>query len=44
MSVERIANESGFGSSEAFRHHFHTVLGTTPQRHRQEFYSSTSRM
>ena len=42
--VERVAGESGFGSSAALRHHFHAVLGTTPQRHRQEFYSSTSRI
>lgn len=35
--VERVAAESGFGSSAALRHHFHLVLGTTPQRHRQEF-------
>ncbi|MGW6278248.1 GlxA family transcriptional regulator [Kribbella sp. NPDC055071] len=35
--VERVAGESGFGSSAALRHHFHAVLGTTPQRHRQEF-------
>lgn len=37
--VERIATESGFGSSAALRHHFHLVLGTTPQRHRLEFAS-----
>jgi transcriptional regulator GlxA family with amidase domain len=42
--VERVAAESGFGSSDALRHHFHAVLGTTPQRHRQEFYSSASRV
>jgi transcriptional regulator GlxA family with amidase domain len=35
--VERVATESGFGSSAALRHHFHLLLGTTPQRHRQEF-------
>ncbi|TDU88697.1 transcriptional regulator GlxA family with amidase domain [Kribbella voronezhensis] len=35
--VERVAAESGFGSSAALRHHFHLVFGTTPQRHRQEF-------
>ncbi|GAB2684301.1 GlxA family transcriptional regulator [Kribbella swartbergensis] len=35
--VERVASESGFGSSAALRHHFHALLGTTPQRHRQEF-------
>ncbi|MFI5729678.1 GlxA family transcriptional regulator [Kribbella sp. NPDC051587] len=35
--VERVATASGFGSSAALRHHFHAVLGTTPQRHRQEF-------
>jgi len=44
LPVERVAAESGFGSSDALRHHFHGLLGTTPQRHRQEFYSSTSRM
>jgi transcriptional regulator GlxA family with amidase domain len=44
LPVERVAASSGFGSSDALRHHFHTLLGTTPQRHRQEFYSSTSRM
>jgi transcriptional regulator GlxA family with amidase domain len=43
LPVERVAAESGFGSSDALRHHFHAVLGTTPQRHRQEFYSSTNR-
>ncbi|HET6985350.1 MAG TPA: hypothetical protein VFI00_02000 [Kribbella sp.] len=35
--VERVAGESGFGSSAALRHHFHSLLGATPQRHRQEF-------
>jgi transcriptional regulator GlxA family with amidase domain len=44
LPVERVAAASGFGSSDALRHHFHSLLGTTPQRHRQEFYSSTSRM
>ncbi|RZU15451.1 transcriptional regulator GlxA family with amidase domain [Kribbella rubisoli] len=44
LPVERVAASSGFGSSDALRHHFHALLGTTPQRHRQEFYSSTSRM
>ena len=44
LPVERVAASSGFGSSDALRHHFHALLGTTPQRHRQEFYSSTSRI
>ncbi|TDD59409.1 helix-turn-helix domain-containing protein [Kribbella antibiotica] len=35
--VELVASASGFGSSAALRHHFHAVLGTTPQRHRQDF-------
>jgi transcriptional regulator GlxA family with amidase domain len=35
--VERIATASGFGSSAALRHHFNTLLGTTPLRHRHEF-------
>ncbi|MEU4394145.1 helix-turn-helix domain-containing protein [Kribbella sp. NPDC023855] len=39
--IERVAVESGFGSSAALRHHFHLVLGTTPQRHRHEFGRQT---
>ncbi|ONI78201.1 AraC family transcriptional regulator [Kribbella sp. ALI-6-A] len=35
--IERVATASGFGSSAALRHHFHQLLGTTPQRHRQDF-------
>jgi transcriptional regulator GlxA family with amidase domain len=42
QSIERVATASGFGSSAALRHHFHLVLGTTPQRHRQEFGQSHS--
>lgn len=42
--VELVASESGFGSADTLRHHFHSVLGTTPQRHRQEFYSSANRV
>jgi transcriptional regulator GlxA family with amidase domain len=37
LGIERIAADSGFGSSAALRHHFRTVLGTTPQRHRTDF-------
>lgn len=37
--VERIATDSGFGSSASLRHHFHHLLGTTPHRHRQDFTS-----
>jgi transcriptional regulator GlxA family with amidase domain len=35
--IERIAADSGFGSSAALRHHFRSVLGTTPQQHRAAF-------
>ncbi|HEY3006282.1 MAG TPA: helix-turn-helix domain-containing protein [Kribbellaceae bacterium] len=37
LAVERVATESGFGSSAALRQHFGSVLGTTPQRHRADF-------
>jgi transcriptional regulator GlxA family with amidase domain len=37
LDIERVAAESGFGSSAALRHHFRAVLGTTPQRHRADF-------
>ncbi|MEU4196076.1 helix-turn-helix domain-containing protein [Kribbella sp. NPDC026611] len=42
--VDRVAAESGFGSGDALRHHFNALLGTTPQRHRQEFYSSANKV
>ena len=37
LAIDRIAQDAGFGSAEALRHHFRSVLGTTPQRHRAEF-------
>jgi transcriptional regulator GlxA family with amidase domain len=42
LGIERIAADSGFGSSAALRHHFRFVLGTTPQRHRADFAHSSA--
>lgn len=37
MSVERVATASGFGSTEALRHHFRVRLDTSPVRYRASF-------
>ncbi|WP_319945110.1 helix-turn-helix domain-containing protein [Nocardia macrotermitis] len=34
-TVDRIAQESGFGTAHALRRHFHTVLHTTPDAYRR---------
>ncbi len=41
-SVERVAEDSGFGSVAAFRLHFQRVSGTSPQRYRRAFRAQTS--
>jgi transcriptional regulator GlxA family with amidase domain len=38
--IERIAQESGFGSSTLLRHHFVRARGTTPQSYRRSFRQS----
>lgn len=42
LAVERVADESGFATSSALRHHFRAVFDTTPQRHRADFRSRTA--
>lgn len=37
MSVDRVAEQAGFGSPETLRHHFRQRLNTTPTRWRKEF-------
>jgi len=37
MSVDSVAEQAGFGSPEALRHHFRQRLNTTPTRWRKEF-------
>ena len=39
VSIERVAQGSGFGSAETLRHHFRTRLGTSPTAYRQQFSS-----
>ena len=40
LSIERIAEEVGFGSVATMRHHFKNQLSTTPAAYRKGFYSS----
>lgn len=40
LSIERIAEEVGFGSVATMRHHFKNQLSTTPAAYRKGFYTS----
>jgi transcriptional regulator GlxA family with amidase domain len=40
-SVDRIADQVGFGSPTTFRDHFRRVLGTSPHAYRAAFHSAT---
>jgi transcriptional regulator GlxA family with amidase domain len=37
MSVDRVAENSGFGSYASLRFHFHRTVGVSPQRYRQNY-------
>ena len=37
LSIERVAEQAGFGSPETLRHHFRQRLGTTPTKWRKGF-------
>lgn len=37
LSIDRVAEQAGFGSPETLRHHFRQRLGTTPTKWRKEF-------
>ncbi len=37
LSIDRVAEQSGFGSPQALRHHFRQRLGTTPTLYRRQF-------
>ncbi|WP_244302613.1 AraC family transcriptional regulator, partial [Streptomyces viridosporus] len=37
-TVERIAQQAGFGSPTAFRERFRKVVGTTPHAYRSAFH------
>ncbi|MFD8104153.1 hypothetical protein ACFV24_31925 [Nocardia fluminea] len=36
-TVDRVARDTGFGSTVSLRHHFDRVLGTSPAAHRAQF-------
>ena len=37
LSVDRVAEESGFGSYASLRFHFHRTVGVSPQKYRQSY-------
>lgn len=37
LSVEKVAEESGFGSAALLRHHFHKIIGVPPKSYRRTF-------
>ncbi|WP_410667829.1 GlxA family transcriptional regulator [Amycolatopsis sp. cmx-4-68] len=37
LSVEEVADESGFGSAGLLRHHFHRIVGVAPKEYRRTF-------
>jgi AraC family transcriptional activator FtrA len=39
ISIEQVAQGSGFGSAETLRHHFRVRMGTSPTAYRQQFSS-----
>ncbi|KAA0079492.1 helix-turn-helix domain-containing protein [Mycolicibacterium sp. P9-64] len=42
LSMDRVADESGFGSYASLLHHFHRVVGVTPQRYRSQYLVTTA--
>lgn len=42
LSVERIADEAGFGSVQALRHHFQARLGLAPRDYRRSFGTASA--
>lgn len=39
LSIDRVAEQAGFGSAGALRHHFRQQLGTTPTAWRRQFHA-----
>lgn len=37
LSIDRIAERTGFAATDTFRHHFSRIVGTTPSRYRATF-------
>ncbi|MEW5812565.1 MAG: helix-turn-helix domain-containing protein [Actinomycetota bacterium] len=40
LPVDRIAEQSGFGSYASLRHHFHRTVGVSPQKYRQNYVAA----
>jgi transcriptional regulator GlxA family with amidase domain len=43
LSIERVAVESGFGSSTTLRHHFQSAVGVSPTAYRSGFLAEAAR-
>ncbi|MBO9419702.1 transcriptional regulator FtrA [Labrenzia sp. R4_2] len=41
LSIDRIADQTGFGTAATMRHHFREMLGTSPTHHRRLFQSTS---
>ena len=41
LSIDQIADQTGFGTAATMRHHFREMLGTSPTRHRRLFQSTS---
>ncbi|MFC5568553.1 helix-turn-helix domain-containing protein [Lysobacter yangpyeongensis] len=37
LSIDRIAEQTGFAAADTFRHHFRRIVGTTPSKYRATF-------
>ena len=37
LTMDRVAEQSGFGSYASLRHHFHRTVGVSPQKYRQSY-------
>ncbi|WP_428524523.1 transcriptional regulator FtrA [Roseibium sp.] len=41
LSIDQVADQTGFGTAATMRHHFREMLGTSPTRHRRLFQSTS---
>ncbi|MGE4364889.1 MAG: helix-turn-helix domain-containing protein, partial [Mycolicibacterium sp.] len=42
LDIDRIAEQSGFGTATLLRHHFRRIIGVTPSDYRRRFNSTAS--
>jgi transcriptional regulator GlxA family with amidase domain len=42
LTMDRVAEQSGFGSYASLRYHFHRAVGVSPQKYRQAYTAEYS--